>query len=75
MITRRLFRSWCQFCVMGRRVSSPHRRSVDQYDVDGPTRVSMDYELRGEKESDEQVTPALVMREREHKMSWAILVP
>ena len=74
MTTRRLFRSWCQFCVVGRRVSSPHRRPVG-YDVDGTTRVSMDCELRGEIESDEQVTPALVMRERRHKMMWAMLVP
>ena len=33
MTTRRLFRSWCQLCVMGRKVSSPKRRSVNQYDV------------------------------------------
>ena len=44
------------------------------YDVDGTTRVSMDCELCVEKESDEQVTPALVMRERGHNMSWAMLV-
>ena len=73
MITRRLFRSWCQFCVMGRRVSSPHWRSVE-HDVDGTKRVYMDCELCGEKESDEQAIPALVMRERRHKMTWAILV-
>ena len=37
--------------------------------------MSMDCELCGEKDSDEQVIPALVMRERGHNMTWAMLVP
>ena len=27
MTTHRPYRSWCRFCVMGRGVSAPHRRS------------------------------------------------
>ena len=36
--------------------------------------VSVDYGLFGEKETEEQVTPVLVIRERRHKMTWAMLV-
>ena len=36
--------------------------------MDGTTRVSMDCDLCGEKESDLQAIPALVTRERRHKM-------
>ena len=35
-------------------------------------RWTMDF---GEKESEEQVTPVLVIRERRHKMTWAMLLP
>ena len=34
MSTHRPYRSWCQFCVMGRGVNSPHRIS-DPQDVFG----------------------------------------
>ena len=37
--------------------------------------MSMDYGFLGERKSDEQVTPALVIRERRLKMTWAMLVP
>ena len=62
MNTHRPCRSWCKFCVMG-----PHRRSDAQDDVEGVRLVSMDYGFLGEKESEEQVTPVLVTRERMHK--------
>ena len=32
MTTHRQYRSWCKFCVMGRGVNSPHRRSDAQDD-------------------------------------------
>ena len=35
----------------------------------------MDCGFLGERESEEQVTPVLVIRERRHKMTWAMLVP
>ena len=35
----------------------------------------MDYGFLGESESEEHVTPVLVIRERRHKMTWAMLVP
>ena len=33
------------------------------------------YGFIGDKESEEQVTPVLVIRERRHKMTWTMLVP
>ena len=59
MNTHRPYRSWCKFCVMGRGVNSPQRRSDAQDDLDGVPHVSMDYGFFGEKESEEQVTPVL----------------
>ena len=35
----------------------------------------MDYGFLGERDSEEQVSPVLVIRERRHKMTWAMLVP
>ena len=37
--------------------------------------MSMDYVFLREREFEEQVTPVLVIRERRHKMTWAMLVP
>ena len=45
MFTHRPFRSWCQFCLMGREVSSPLGRPVDQDDVDRTPHVSMDFRV------------------------------
>ena len=33
--THRPYRSWCKFCLMGRGVISPHRRSDAQDDLEG----------------------------------------
>ena len=41
----------------------------------GCLHVSMDYGFLGEKESEEQVTLVLVIRERRHTKTWAMLVP
>ena len=73
--THRPYRSWCKFCVMWRGVNAPHRRSDAQDDLDGVPHVSMDYGFLGEKESEDRVSPVLVIRERRHKMTWAMLVP
>ena len=35
----------------------------------------MDYGFLGEKESEEQVTLVLVIREKRHTMTWTMLVP
>ena len=35
MITHRPYRSCCKFCVMGRGVNAPHRRSDAQDDLEG----------------------------------------
>ena len=75
MTTHRPYRSWCKFCVMGRGVNAPHRRSDAQYDLDGVPYVSMDYGFLQKKESEDRVSPVLVNRERRHKMTWAMLVP
>ena len=75
MTTPRPHRPWCKFCVMGRGVNSPHRRSKARVDLEGVLHVSMDYGFLGEKESEEQVTHVRVIRERRHKMTWAMLVP
>ena len=42
MTTHRPYRSWCKFCVMGRGVNAPHRRSDAQDDLEGVPHVSMD---------------------------------
>ena len=75
MTTHRPYRSWCKFCVMGRGVNSPHKRSDAQDDLEGVSHVSMDYGFLGEREAEEQVSPVLVIRERRLKMTWAMLVP
>ena len=74
MTTHRRHRSSCKFRVMGRGVNAPHRRSDAQYDLEGVPHVSMDYGFLGEKESDDRVSPVLVIQERRHKMTWAMLV-
>ena len=63
MTTHRAHRSRCKFCVMGRGVT-PHRRSDVQDDPEGVPHVSMDCGFLGERESEEQVTLVLVIRER-----------
>ena len=67
MATHRPHRSWCKFCVMGRGVNSPHRRSDAEDDFEGVHHVSMDCGFLGEKGSEEQVTPLLVICERRHR--------
>ena len=37
--------------------------------------MSMDYGFLCEKESEDRVSPVLVIRERRHKMTWTMLVP
>ena len=71
MTTHRPYRSWCK----GRGVNAPHRRSDAQDDLEGVPHVSMDYGFLGERESEEQVSPVLIIRERRHKMTWTMLVP
>ena len=60
---------------MGRGVNAPHRRSNARDDLEGVPHVSMDYGFLGERESEEHVSPVLAIRERRHKMTWAMLVP
>ena len=60
---------------MGRGVNAPHRRSDPQDDLEGVPHVSMDCGFLGERESEEHVSLMLVIRERRHKMTWAMLVP
>ena len=57
---------------MGRGVNSPHRRPDAHDDFKMGLHASMDTGFFGETE--EQVTPVLVIRERRHKMTWAMLV-
>ena len=61
MTTHRPYRSWCKFCATGCGVNSPHRRSDAQDDLQGVIHVSMDYGFLGEKESEEQLTPVLML--------------
>ena len=42
MTSHRPCRSWCKFCVMGRGVNSPHRRSGAQDALEEVLHVSMD---------------------------------
>ena len=67
--THRPYRSWCKFSVMGGGVNAPHRRSNAQDDLEGVPHVSMDCGFLGEKESEDRVSPVLVIRERRHKMT------
>ena len=46
----RPYRSWCKFCVMGRGVNAPHRRSDAEDDVEGVPHVSMDFGFLRERE-------------------------
>ena len=54
-------------------MNAPDRRSDAQDDLDGVPHVSMDCGFLGERESEEHVTSVLVIHERRHKMTWAIL--
>ena len=60
---------------MGRGVNAPQRRSDARDDLEGVPHVSMDHGFLGERESEEHVSPVLVIRERRRKMTWAMLVP
>ena len=60
---------------MVRGVNAAHRRSDAQDDSEGDPHVSMDYGFLGERDSEDRVSPVLVIRERRHKMTWAMLVP
>ena len=64
MTTHRSYRPRCKFCVMGRVVNAPHRRFDAQDDSEGVPHVSMDYGFLGEKESEDRVSPVLVIWER-----------
>ena len=55
---------------MERGVKSPHRRSDAQDDLEG-----VSHGFLGERESEEQVAIVLIIRERRHKMTWAVQVP
>ena len=68
-------REWCRFCGVGRCVNSLHMKSYVQDDLEGVLHESMDCGCLGEKESEEQLTRVLVIHERRHKMTWALLVP
>ena len=74
MTTHRPYRSWCKFCVMDRGANAPHRRNDAQDDLKGVPHVSMDNGFLGEKESKDRVGLVLVIRERRHKMTRAMLV-
>ena len=56
----------------GERTAQKIRREDDLEEV---PRVSMDSGFFGERESEEQVSPVLVIRERRHNMTWTMLVP
>ena len=56
-------------------MNAPHKRSDAQDDSDGVPHVSMDCGFLGERESEDRVSPVLVIRERRQKMTWAMLVP
>ena len=75
MTTHRPYRSWRKFCMMERGVNAPHRRSGAQDDLAGVPHVSMDCGFLGEKESEDRVSPVLVIWERRHKITWDTLVP
>ena len=49
MTTHRPCRSQCKFCVMGRGVNAPHRRSDAEDDLEGVPLVSMDFGFLGER--------------------------
>ena len=51
-------------------MNAPH-----QDDLEGVPHVSMDCGFLGETESEDRVSPVLVIRERRHKMTWATLFP
>ena len=54
MTTHRPYRSWCEFCVMGRGVSAPHRRSDAQDDLEEECRTcqwTMDSSEKGNLKS------------------------
>ena len=68
--THRPYRSRCKFWVIGSGVNSSLLEVIwkERRCVDG-------FGFIGEKDSEEQVTPVLVIRDRRHKMTWAMLVP
>ena len=60
-------------CDGMRGVNAPHRRANDQDDLDGMPHVFVDNGFLGERDSEKQTSPVLVIRERRDKMTWAML--
>ena len=57
--------TWCEFAA--RNIGFSRSFAMGAH-------VSMDHGFIGEEESEEHLTPVLVIRERRHKMTFAMLV-
>ena len=80
MATHIPFRSWCEFCVMGKSRNVSHKSVKSE--EDSVPKVSIDYAYLGkskDKQEDEHKEedgmPMLVMRDRKSKAVMANIVP
>ena len=69
MLTHEPFKS----CIVVKRLKSPHKGPAT--DDDPAAHVSLDHDFHNDKGSDDEASPMFVIRERRHKMTWAMLVP
>ena len=60
-ITHTPYRTWCRFCVQGRRRRSPHRPQDETTRRNGVPKVSLDYFFLSEAVQDASPNPVLVM--------------
>ena len=82
-LTHLPYRSWCRFCVGGRKtnrghgVIHEHDRAVNSFHVDFCffTNPDCEGELTDEDQESVSCQPCIVMRERETKMTFAHAVP
>ena len=63
MATHYPYRSWCEFCVMGKAKNDGHRRRADK-EEDAIPKISIDYAFVGKEGNEEDGSmPILVMRD------------
>ena len=69
------YQSWCEHCVAGRGVSSPHKSTKDgSEDEEAGTTIGMDYCFATTEEKDKDIGGTLVMYDEDSTSLWAIQV-
>ena len=59
-------RDWCEHCVQGKAVPSPHKRSQDKGDIDTPT-INIHYCFMAPEEREEGTIPIMAVYDNKTK--------